>query len=128
MTLIPVGEAAAQCGVSPNALRYYERVGLLDPVRRDAAGRRAYDDDALAAVRFVTSLRATGMPIRLLREYMDLARQGRHTVERRRQILQEHRHRLHHQRADIDDCLETIGRKIDGYARLTAQTPPVRAA
>ncbi len=116
------------CGVSPNALRYYERVGLLDHVLRDAAGRRVYDDDALAAVQFVTRLRATGMPIRLLREYMDLARQGHHTIDRRRQILEEHRCRLRHQRTEIDECLYTISRKIDGYAQVAAQTPPGRAA
>lgn len=126
--LLQVGEAAVRCGVSPNTLRYYERVGLVDPVDRDASGWRVYDEHAIARVVFVTRLRATGMSIRKLREFMDLARAGDHTVDRRWQILQEHRARLCRQRDEIDACLQTIDRKIAGYSRLTAQIPKRKAS
>ena len=126
--LLPVGEVAQRFGISPNALRYYERVGLLDPVERDMGGRRVYDEHAIAGVVFVTRLRATGMSIRTLREYMDLARAGDHTIERRRQILRKHRARLSQQREDIEACLEVIDRKIRGYGRLTERTPTGRTS
>lgn len=125
---LAVGEVAQRFGISPNALRYYERVGLLDPVERDTGGRRVYDEHAIAGVVFVTRLRATGMSIRTLREYMDLARAGEHTAERRHQILREHRAKLRQQRADIDACLEVIDRKIRGRGRLTERTPTGRAS
>ncbi|QUQ65297.1 Bacterial transcriptional activator domain protein [Kutzneria sp. CA-103260] len=125
---LAVGEVAERFGVTKNTLRYYESVGLLDPVERDAAGHRIYDEHAMACVVFVTRLRATGMSIRKLREYMDLARAGDHTAEQRRQILQEHRASLHTQRADIDACLEVIDNKIRGYGRLMAVPPAGKAS
>lgn len=123
-----MSEVAERFGVSANTLRYYERVGLLDPVERDSGGRRVYDDHAMAGIVFVTRLRATGMSIRTLREYMDLARAGTHTAERRREILREHRNLLQKQRTDIDACLEIIDRKIRGYGRLSEQTPTGKAS
>jgi DNA-binding transcriptional MerR regulator len=112
--------------VTPNTLRYYERVGLVGPVERDGAARRVYDESVIAQVVFVTRMRATGMTIRALAEYLELARAGDHTVDRRREILAEHRARLWRQRAAIDACLEVIDRKINGQALLTARTPTGR--
>jgi len=117
MTSMSVGEAAQLCGVRPNVLRYYERVGLLDPVGRDGAGRRVYDDDALATVRFILLMRDTGMPLRALHEYLELSRRGERTASRRRQILEEQRQRLRRQRARVDECLAAIERKISACPR-----------
>jgi DNA-binding transcriptional MerR regulator len=116
---LQVSEAAEQCGVSANALRYYERVGLLGPVERDAAGRRRYDERTIAAVVFVIRMRQTGMTIRTLREYLDLMRAGEHTVDRRREILLEHQARLLRQRTAIDACLGLMAEKLDVFAKLT---------
>ncbi len=117
MTLISVGAAAELCGVRPNTLRYYERIGLLGPVGRDGSGRRVYDEGTLATVRFVIRMRGTGMPLRVLHEYLELTRQGGQTAGRLQQILEEQRLRLRRQRARIDDCLATIEGKIDACPR-----------
>jgi MerR family redox-sensitive transcriptional activator SoxR len=52
-TALPIGEIARRAGLRPSAVRYYERVGLLNPVPR-AGGRRRYDSAAfhrLSAIR-----------------------------------------------------------------------------
>ena len=43
---LPIGEIARRAGLRPSAVRYYERVGLLQPVPR-AGGQRRYDSSAL---------------------------------------------------------------------------------
>ena len=45
-----VGDVARRAGVSADTIRYYERLGLLDPPRRTAAGYRLYGPDALERV------------------------------------------------------------------------------
>jgi MerR family transcriptional regulator, aldehyde-responsive regulator len=122
--LLQVSEAAQRCGVSANALRYYERVGLLDPVDRDGAGRRLYDEQTIAEAVFVIRMRETGMSIRTLREYLDLLRAGEHTTDRRREILLEHRKRLLAHRTAIDACLELMAFKLDRFAELTSGADP----
>jgi DNA-binding transcriptional MerR regulator len=48
-----IGEAARRAGVSPDLIRYYERVGVLPKAPRTAGGCRYYSEDALGRVLFV---------------------------------------------------------------------------
>ena len=54
-----ISEAAEASGLTAHTLRYYERAGLLEPVGREAGGRRRYDDADLTRIAFLTKLRAT---------------------------------------------------------------------
>lgn len=71
-----IGEAAELTGTGVHALRYYERVGLLRPVRRAENGHRCYGEEDLGWVRFLTLLRDTGMPIRRMLAFVELEREG----------------------------------------------------
>ena len=113
-----IAEAAHQSGLSIDTLRYYERIELIDPPARDSGGRRAYSDDDLAWLNFLTKLRTTGMPIRLMREYAKLRHQGLATATRRRQILVEHRKDVLDRIADLQTCLEVLNYKITNYEQI----------
>jgi DNA-binding transcriptional MerR regulator len=110
-----IAEAAHQSGLSIDTLRYYERIELIDPPARDSGGRRAYSDDDLAWLGFLTKLRTTGMPIRLMREYAKLRHHGLATATRRKQILIEHRADVLGRIADLRACLEVLNYKISNY-------------
>lgn len=66
-------DAARRSGFSLDTLRYYEKIGLVRDVRRDAAGRRVYDDADLEWLGVLRCLRDTGMPIAAMRRYAGLA-------------------------------------------------------
>ncbi len=55
-------EAARRLGVSPKALRLYERRGLVAPLR-SAAGWRAYGPDEMARAAEIAALRALGLSL-----------------------------------------------------------------
>lgn len=59
----PIGEASKQSGVTIETIRYYERSGLLPPPARSPSGRRLYDKDDIARLRFVRRCRALGFPL-----------------------------------------------------------------
>ena len=110
-----ISEAAAAAGVSAHTLRYYERVGLLDAVARGDSGHRRFGAADLERVRFIGYLRNTGMPIRRIRRFVDLYREGEHTVPERLELLQRHRESV---RAELDETqrnLAAIERKIRIY-------------
>jgi DNA-binding transcriptional MerR regulator len=113
-----IAQAAAHSGLSIDTLRYYERIGLVEPPARDSAGRRSYSEDDLAWLVFLTRLRTTGMPIRLMREYAQLRHRGVGTSGRRRQILVEHRSDVRERIAELQVCLEVLDNKITNYERL----------
>jgi DNA-binding transcriptional MerR regulator len=116
---LTIAQAAAASGVSAHTLRYYERAGLLD-TDRGSNGHRRYGDRELEWIRFVTKLRATGMPIREIRAYADLYRRGDRTHPERLALLEAHRENVRSQLAETERSLELIDRKIDFYRERLA--------
>jgi DNA-binding transcriptional MerR regulator len=113
-----IARAATHSGLSIDTLRYYERIGLVDPPARDSGGRRDYSDEDLAWLEFLTRLRTTGMPIRMMREYAQLRHGGAASASRRRQILVEHRAGMRERIAELRSCLDLLDYKIDNYADI----------
>lgn len=113
-----IAEAAHRSGLSIDTLRYYERIELISPPARDSAGRRAYSDNDLAWLEFLTKLRTTGMPIQLMREYAALCREGEVTAAPRKEILERHRDDVRERVHQLLACLDILDYKIDNYDRL----------
>ena len=53
----------AALGLSIDTLRYYERIGLLPRIVRDSGGRRIYDDEDLARLRFIQRVKRMGFSL-----------------------------------------------------------------
>jgi DNA-binding transcriptional MerR regulator len=66
-----IAEAAGLLGVAPTTLRYYEDIGLVDKPSRGSNGYRAYDEDDLARLRFVTAVKNLGIPLSDVRELVE---------------------------------------------------------
>jgi DNA-binding transcriptional MerR regulator len=114
-TALTIADAARVSGVSAHTLRYYERAGLLDPIERDASGHRRYGDGDLERIRFLTKLRATGMPIRDVRRYAELLKGGEDTEGERLALLEAHRETVRALLEETEHNLELIDWKINFY-------------
>lgn len=86
-----IAEAAREAGVSVYTLRYYERAGLLAPIEHNGSGHRRFTAEDLEWVNVCMKLRATGMPIRRIREYANLVRDGDGNEGARLELLEAHR-------------------------------------
>ncbi|MGF1429504.1 MerR family transcriptional regulator [Kitasatospora sp. LaBMicrA B282] len=117
-----ISEVAARTGLTTHTLRWYERIGLLDPVDRSHAGRRLYSDDDLARLAFLGRLRLTGMPVADMLRYVELVREGDHTIEGRRELLVAHREEVRQKIADLHATLAVLDYKIDRYSGKKAQS------
>jgi DNA-binding transcriptional MerR regulator len=118
VTVMTVGEAAAQVGLTTHTLRWYEQEGLLRPVERDTAGRRRYTEEDVGWLMLLTRLRRTGMPVREMRRYAELARLGDATIGARRRLFEEHRERVLARIAELQDDLEAITYKVELYTKM----------
>jgi DNA-binding transcriptional MerR regulator len=116
--LYSIEETAHLSGVSAHTLRYYERIGLLEPVGRASSGHRRYNDGNLGSVRFLTLLRQTGMGIREMQRFVALTRAGDGTVPDRVAVLETHRDALAEQIALLNQHFEAITKKINVYREL----------
>ena len=113
-----IKKVSEQTGVSADAIRYYERIGLLPRVRRNKSGIRDFSEQDIATLEFIRCFRRAGMSVESLIEYMNLVEQGEGTEEARMHLLQEQRDKLD---ARIDELLATRNRmdyKIKNYQNI----------
>lgn len=116
-----IAEVSEQYGISPDTLRYYERIGLLPRVRRNASGVRDYSDEDCARISFVKCMRGANVSIEALIEYMQLFDQGDATYEARRQILIEQREIALEKLERVQEGLDRLDYKIAHYDELIAE-------
>lgn len=110
-----MGEVSQKVGLSAHTLRWYEQMGLLDPVPRDSAGRRRYRERDVERLNLLTKMRATGMSVRDMVRYIELVREGGSTLPARLALLEEHRIGVLRQIDDLQRDLSVIDRKISIY-------------
>jgi DNA-binding transcriptional MerR regulator len=110
-----ISEVSEQCGISPDTLRYYERIGLLPPVNRNDGGIRDYGDIDVKRVEFIKCLRSVGLPIDVLIKYFKLVQQGDRTIEDRKEILIEQRAQLVAKMEEMQETLDFLDYKISVY-------------
>jgi len=118
---LSIAEAAEISRLSAHTLRYYERVGLLEPVRRNGSGHRRYREADLERITFLARLRATGMPIREVRRYAELMQAGEDTNAARLALLEGHRNAVLAGLETTAKNLELIEWKINFYRERVAQ-------
>jgi DNA-binding transcriptional MerR regulator len=111
-----IQQAAHETGLSEHTLRYYERVGLIEPVERAENGHRRYSPDDLGWIEFLKCLRATGMPVTQMKAYADLARQGDQTIGSRLGLLARHRRAVLRQIEELQQYLSVLDYKIEYYS------------
>ena len=110
-----IAQAASEAGVSVHTLRYYERAGLLTPIERNGSGHRRFSPEDVQWVVVCTKLRATGMPIRRIREYADLVSEGDGNEHARLALLEAHRADVQQRMREVKRNLELIDYKIGLY-------------
>jgi DNA-binding transcriptional MerR regulator len=109
-------EAAEKCGLTQYTLRWYERIGLLQPIVRGPDGRRRFGDRDIGWLLLIGKLRATGMSVRDMQRYAELVRSGAGEQERL-ELLQRHRQLVVQAIADRQECLQLLDVKISHYGR-----------
>ena len=76
-----IGELAQRLGLTERTIRYYEELGLLDPVKRLEGGQRVYSDDDVRRLRFVQRLKTLGLSLQEMFELERLYRRHRSNRE-----------------------------------------------
>ena len=91
---LTIQQVARRTGLSESALRYYERIGLIDRVPRDdSSGHRRFPPDLVASVESLACLRGTGMSVQDMRSYVANMRDG-DAVAAQQRLFADHAQRL----------------------------------
>jgi DNA-binding transcriptional MerR regulator len=86
---LTIGELAARAGMTPDALRYYERLGVIAHVPRTTGGFRVYPAEVVERLRFIKQAQRHGLTLVEIRELLRLdARRGANQCKQVQQLLQ----------------------------------------
>jgi DNA-binding transcriptional MerR regulator len=121
--LLNIGAFSVLTGLSIDALRHYDEVGLLRPAHVDPANSyRRYRLEQVAVARRIRALRTVDLPIEAIRDVRD-ADDGT-TAE----ILRAHRAQLDQRSRILTEMIETLDDYVENGVRMKATTPPCRVA
>lgn len=126
-TSLTIQQAAAKTGLSVHTLRYYEKIGLLDPIARQDNTHRLYREEDLLWIGFLLKLRSTGLPIRDMLHYAELRRAGNtaESVSARKALLQQHARTVEETIAELQSNLSVLHMKVKMYEDMESALPTV---
>ena len=110
-----ITEVSKKYDITADTLRYYERIGLIPPVNRNASGIREYTEEDCNWVEFIKCMRGAGLTIEVLIEYVTMFQQGNPTIKARKKLLIEQRSNLAEKIEEMQQTLKRLDIKIDGY-------------
>ena len=113
-----IAEVSKRYDISADTLRYYERVGLITGVARDASGIRNYSEEDCSRIAFIKCMRGANVSIEALIEYMQLFEQGDATLGARKELLEEQRDLVRERIAEMQAGLDRLDYKIAHYEDL----------
>lgn len=108
-------------GLSIHTLRYYEQLGLIDNIPRNASGHRQYRPADAEWVCFIGRLKHTGMPLAQIVDYARLRARGDGTLAERHQLLCQHRDALQQRLAEEQAHLQALEIKLAHYQQQLQQ-------
>lgn len=115
-----IKEVSQMFNLSADTLRYYEKLGLIDPVARKN-GIRDYQQADLRRIQFIKCMRLSGLSIEMLKQYIDLFHEGEHTVSLRKEILLKQREEIINKMDELQKTLNHLNHKIQLYDEIISQ-------
>jgi len=128
--LLRIQEAAAEVGLTPRSVRYYEEMGLLRPAARSDGDYRLYDPTDVDRLRFIKGLRDdAGFSIAEIAQLLEdeAARERGHAAYHASTDPAERKRILCDRVASFDRQIETLQTKIDRLQAIVDETQTRRA-
>ncbi len=112
---LTIAQTSKKFNIPTSTLRYYESMGLMDPVEKNSSGHRVYKEKDFRRINFIKTLRLAGITVEQIKTYVDLFHVGEHTIPERKQILIDQLDVLRQHAKDLNDVIQELENVIDNY-------------
>ncbi|HAZ44929.1 MAG TPA: heavy metal-responsive transcriptional regulator [Cyanobacteria bacterium UBA11369] len=117
--LLKIGELALQADVAVATIRYYESLGLLEPVQRSESGYRYYEESAIKRVQFIKKAQSLQFSLSEIQQVLGVRSQGNPVCPLVRDLL-------NHKIADLEEQIErmkALKAELEAYRNRWANKP-----
>ena len=116
-----IGEMAKRLNVAPSTLRYYDKEGMLPFIERSSGGIRMFQEKDMSWLQIIECLKKTGMPIKDIKEFVDLCIEGDGTIDRRLEIITKQKKAVERQIEETQKMLDMLNYKCWYYDTACAE-------
>lgn len=106
-----IGEMAQKLSVATSTLRYYDKEGLLPFVERTQSGIRVFKESDYEWLRVIECLKKTGMQLKDIKRFVEMAMQGEETVEERLELIVKQKNAVEEKIMQLQETLEMLNFK-----------------
>lgn len=118
-----IGELSRKTGIPPHTIRYYERLGLINPPRRSETHYRVYSEEDEMRLRFIQQAKLFGLSLDEIKGIIDLRADGFAPCEHLKRMIKKHLDELDSRIRELMTFREELARR---YERLKSD-PDVSA-
>ncbi|MGR3273840.1 pentapeptide repeat-containing protein [Acaryochloris marina NIES-2412] len=118
-----IGQLASKFGVSPQAIRYYEQLGLLKQPERNRSGYRLYTMAAQERLQIIRSAQNFGLSLHEIKELLDIGEQSKDAQQRMQQMVACHIEDLDQQLTELNQTRQQLGRRFEQLQQLSTVGP-----
>lgn len=123
-----IREMAERVHLSEDTLRYYEKIGLLAHVPRDAGGHRVYSSREIKEIEQIMYLKASGLSLTDIRQYLELTQSGKEGKEQQHILLLATQKTLLRKMEDLEQALKKVNHLLKirqpAYTAVCSRTVP----
>ncbi|MDE3246846.1 MAG: MerR family transcriptional regulator [Acidobacteriota bacterium] len=114
---LKMGDLTKACGVSDQAVRLYERMGLLKPVGKTAKGYRLYDAGSVETLRFIKQTQRSGFILEEIKVLLHTDIRDERACASMKDLLDRKLHTLTERLAELQETkkvLQSLRQACDG--------------
>lgn len=115
MKTYSISEVAKELDLTVYTLRYYDKEGLIPFVERTSSGSRLFKESDIDALKVIECLKATGMPIKEIKNFIDWCSAGDSTLQQRYEMFMERKANVEAQMEELRKTMELIEHKCWYY-------------
>ncbi|MBG9449247.1 MerR family transcriptional regulator [Cytobacillus firmus] len=115
MKTYTISEVAKELDLTVYTLRYYDKEGLMPFVERTPSGNRLFKESDLSALKVIECLKATGMPIKEIKNFIDWCSEGDATLQQRYDMFLDRKAIAEAQMEELRKTMEVIEHKCLYY-------------
>jgi DNA-binding transcriptional MerR regulator len=121
--MLTIGQVARLAGVTPDTIRYYERLGVLPRPPRTPAGYRQYHETIVDRLRTVRNAQRFGFSLKDLARFMRVRETGGKPCHDVRAAAQRMLEAVEHQISELTLARRDMQRTLQAWDQKLAATP-----
>lgn len=115
-----IGQVSEMFGIPISTLRYYDKEGLFPDMERQS-GIRKFSEREIEALRVIECLKASGLEIREIKQFMEWTKEGNKTYGKRKELFETRRAAVEEEISRLQKTLNMLRYKCWYYETALAK-------